>query len=230
MSEREAVLRRSADEILEASATRVAIDGVDGAGKTTFADELADALAPDGREVIRVSADDFLNPRAVRYAPGRWSPEGFFLDSYDYAALDRCVLRPLAPGGSRRFRRRAFDLEADAPLDAPEEIAAAGGILVLDGLFLHRDEPRGAWDYSVFLDVAFAVSVARCAARGTTWASPDVDAPSNRRYVGGQEIYLSQVLAATPGHPRDRQQRAGRPGDHALKPRSHRSFTGVNRG
>jgi uridine kinase len=192
MSVRDAVLRRIADEILDANVMRVAIDGVDGAGKTTFANELADALAPGERQVIRVSADDFLNPRAVRYERGRWSPEGFFLDSYDYAALDRCVLRPLAHGGSRRFRRRAFDLEADAPVDAPEEIAAADAILVLDGLFLHRDELRGAWDYSLFLDVPFAVSVARCAARGTGSASPDVDDPSNRRYVGGQELYLSR--------------------------------------
>ena len=45
------MLRCVAEEILSVSATtvtRVAVDGVDGAGKTTFADELADALGPRG--------------------------------------------------------------------------------------------------------------------------------------------------------------------------------------
>jgi uridine kinase len=190
------VLRRIADEVLglggAATVTRVAVDGVDGAGKTVFADELAGVLEPSGRQVIRVSADDFLNPRAVRYRLGRTSPEGFFLDSYDYAALHRWVLDPLAPGGSRRFRRRAFDLDADRPVEVDEEHAAGDAILVLDGLFLHRDDLHRLWDYSVFLEVPFTVSLARCAARGTTSASPDPAAPSNRRYVGGQQIYLSR--------------------------------------
>jgi uridine kinase len=193
--DRDAALRSIAGELLAIRArgvTRVAVDGVDGAGKTVFADELAEALKPSGRQVIRVSADDFLNPRAVRYRRGRTSPEGFFLDSYDYESLRQRVLAPLSPGGSRRYRRRAFDLAADAPVDAAEEAADADAILVLDGLFLHRDELWELWDYSIFLDVAFAVSVARCAARGTSWASPDVDDASNRRYVMGQRIYLSR--------------------------------------
>jgi hypothetical protein len=55
---------------------RIAIDGVDGAGKTTFADELAFALLKSGRPIIRASTDDFHNPRAARYRRGKRSPEG----------------------------------------------------------------------------------------------------------------------------------------------------------
>ena len=40
----------------------------------------------------------------------------------------------------------------------------------------------------MFLDVAFAVSVARCAQRDGT--SPDVAAAASRRYVEGQKLYL----------------------------------------
>jgi len=68
---------------MEPDVLRVGIDGVDGAGKTTFADELAAALAPFGRPVIRAGVDGFHHPRAVRYRRGRESPEGFFRDSYD---------------------------------------------------------------------------------------------------------------------------------------------------
>lgn len=53
---RRAVLAQVAQAILAQSAARilrVAVDGVDGAGKTTFADELRDALIPSGRPLIR---------------------------------------------------------------------------------------------------------------------------------------------------------------------------------
>src|ERR671937_1286035 len=55
---------------------RVAIDGVDAAGKTTLADELAPVLRRRGREVVRASIDGFHRPRAERYRRGELSPEG----------------------------------------------------------------------------------------------------------------------------------------------------------
>jgi len=41
----------------------VATDGVDGSGKTTFADALALPISRRGRAVIRASVDGFHNPR-----------------------------------------------------------------------------------------------------------------------------------------------------------------------
>lgn len=54
---------------LPASRALVAIDGTDGSGKSTRADQLARHLGP--RPVVVVHADDFLNPSAVRHARGR---------------------------------------------------------------------------------------------------------------------------------------------------------------
>lgn len=175
---------------------RVGIDGVDGAGKTTFADALATHLAASGRPCVRVRADDFLNARAVRYRLGRHSPEGFFRDSYDLARLLDDVLEPFAPSGSGRYRDRALDLASDTPLDPPWEQATPGTALVLDGMFLHRDELVGVWDVSVFLDVPFAETARRMAARDGS--SPHPEHPSLRRYVEGQRLYLSTCA------PRDR--------------------------
>ena len=53
----------------------VAVDGVDGAGKTYFADALAEALRRAGHTVFRASIDGFHNTRALRYARGATSPE-----------------------------------------------------------------------------------------------------------------------------------------------------------
>lgn len=166
---------------------------VDGAGKTTFADELADALRALGRDVLRASVDGFHHPRERRYRLGRNSPEGFYRDSYDHAALWRVLLDPLGPGGSGRYRTAVFDVDRNVPVQVPGRHAPAGSVLIVDGLFLHRPELRDAWDDSVFLRVPFEVSVPRGAARGPGYGSPDPEAPSNRRYIGGNRLYFSEA-------------------------------------
>lgn len=176
------------DRLPATGIVRVAIDGVDGAGKTHFADELAALLQASGRTAIRASVDGFHHPRAVRYQRGRTSPEGFFLDSYDYNHLKAVLLDPLSPGGSRRYKVAVFDHRSDTLIPAAERVASAGNILVFDGIFLHRPELRPYWDYSIFLEVRFSVSIPRAAQRGE--GSSDPAAPENHRYVQGQELYL----------------------------------------
>ena len=188
---RRAVLDRVARAVLAlppAGTVRVGIDGIDGAGKTTLADELRDRLASSGRPVIRASVDGFHHPKPVRYRRGRYSPEGFYRDSYDYAALHRLLLDPLGPGGPGRFRRAIFDVDADAAVDAPEECAAPGSILLLDGIFLHRPELRGVWDLSVFLRVEWTQNHRLRGAPGAV----DLEAPVTRRYLDGQRLYFRE--------------------------------------
>ena len=88
---------------------RVAIDGVDAAGKSTLAGELASRLP----EAIRLSADDFLRPPEERYRQGRSSPVGYYEDSFDHSRLRRAVLASnalLLVDGIFLLRRELNDL------------------------------------------------------------------------------------------------------------------------
>jgi uridine kinase len=188
-------LRRLAAAIVELHPNRivrVAIDGVDGAGKTTLADALAPLVAEQGRSAIRASVDDFHHPRALRYARGRHSPDGYYLDSYDYDSFRQLLLEPLGPGGSGRYVAKSFDLDNDRPFDPLTQQAPPAATLIVDGIFLHRAELRSFWDLSVFLKVDFDVSVPRGAQRGPAYDPPDAAAPLNQRYVGGQMRYFSE--------------------------------------
>jgi uridine kinase len=188
---RSALIDRLAERIVGivcAHPVRVAIDGVDGVGKTTFADELEPVVASHGRPVIRASIDSFHNPRSVRYRLGRNSPEGFFRDSFNYSALTGVLLEPLGPGGSRRYRRAVFEYRTDSELTTPVETAGEDAILLFDGVFLHCPELRSYWECSIFLDAPFEVTIARAAARDGS--SSDVAAPENQRYIEGQRLYL----------------------------------------
>ena len=193
MLERQRLISRIAADINRLPSNRVirvGIDGVDGAGKTTFANEIADELELLGRTVIRATVDGFHNPRIIRYQRGRTSPEGFFHDSYNYAALKTLLLDPLSPNGSGRYRLAVFDQLTDKPVSADEEQAYPGAVLVFDGIFLHRQELRTYWDFSIFLDVRFEVSIPRGARRGIGFGSADPESVEYARYVEGQKLYL----------------------------------------
>jgi uridine kinase len=171
---------------------RVAIDGVDAAGKTTFANELVQPLEKLGRHVIRASLDGFHNPRIIRYRRGRHSPEGCFFDSFDYNALKTHLLEPLGPDASLQYRTGIFDFRTDSFVDSPQYRAHLDSILLLDGVFLLRSELVDCWDLAIFLHVDFDVAVERAAQRDRALfgTAENTKARYWKRYVPGQRIYL----------------------------------------
>ena len=174
---------------------RVAIDGVDAAGKTSLADELVAPLKELGLPVIRVSIDRFHNSASVRKQRGADSPEGYYRDSFNYAGLIEAVLAPLGPGGTGRFRRAIFDYRTDAAVDAPCEEAPARAVLLFDGVFLLRPELRAYWDFSIFVHADFATTVGRAERRDreSFGSASEVRRKYQARYVPGQQLYLREV-------------------------------------
>lgn len=173
---------------------RVGIDGCDAAGKSTLADDLVLPLSALGRPVLRASIDGFHNPSATRYQRGRGSPEGYFFDSFDNAAVVRELLGPLGPGGSRLYRPAIFDCRHDRPLVASVFVAQPDAVLLFDGVFLHRDELFSFWDYSLFLDVDFETALHRAEVRdlGLLGSVASVRALYEQRYIPGQKLYISR--------------------------------------
>lgn len=188
-SSRREVLAEVADLVVQymrAPVTRVAVDGIDGAGKTIFANELAGVLRERDRLVIRASADGFHHPREIRYRRGRASPLGYYLDSFDYARLRSLLLDPLSPGGTGSYVPAVHDVASERMVDIEPQQAPDGSILVFDGVFVHRPELVGYWDCSIFLRVDRSIAVERMRHRDGA-----VDATLERhRYAEGQRLYL----------------------------------------
>lgn len=179
---------------------RVCIDGIDAAGKTTLADELALYLQLKDREIIRVSADNFHNPASVRKSQGDLSPQGFYKDSFNDKALIQHVLKPLSPGGNRLYHTSTFDLEKDKPALSPQKQASQDAILLIDGIFLLRPALVNYWDLSIYLDISFENSTRRGTLRDANLlgSSANAERRYRLRYNPGQKLYLLEV------HPLDR--------------------------
>jgi uridine kinase len=198
-TERYAVLHDLAERVVAlrpGERVAVAVDGVDGAGKTVLADQLAEVIggldAP--RAVLRLSIDGFHRPRAQRIARGR-GPETFYEDSYDYDAFRRVVVEPFRHG--EPVTPAVHDVDADAPVRPDPVDVGPDTVLLVDGIFLQRAELADVWDAAVWVDVPFTVSVPRGNDRFGDGHDPDPEADSNRRYVGGQRLYLADAEPRT---------------------------------
>ena len=122
--------------------TRFAVDGIDCAGKTTFADRLGELLGAS-----RLSVDDFLRPREERYARGELSGEGYYRDSHDHARFRNAVVaarEPLVADGIFLQRPELNDLwDVRIWLDVPFDVAL-GRALVRDAATM--DDPRTRYE------------------------------------------------------------------------------------
>lgn len=190
------LIERLANAVGELSTSRarvlVAIDGPDAAGKTTLADQLADQLAERLTvPAFRASIDGFHQPRERRHRRGGLSPEGYYRDSFDDAALTSECLRPFRDGGSE-VRLATYDYRVDAQTDAHRPtVVPPRAVLVFDGVFLLRERLRELWTMAVYVRITPEESLRRARIRDLELfgSRAEVDRRYLARYLPGQVLY-----------------------------------------
>ncbi|HEV8297589.1 MAG TPA: hypothetical protein VGQ20_09835 [Acidimicrobiales bacterium] len=217
MTDRASVLTTLAARLLRVRAphaVRVAIDGVDGSGKTVLADELQPLIETAGRRCHRASIDDFRFPgHRDRSARGEFTPQSYLDTSYDYRALREQLLTPLGLPGTHRCLLALWDAYHDVAAERWNDIDDHAIVLV-DGIFLLHDALRASWDYVIWLDTDLETALERARARDITWAPSDDEIV--RRYTQrnfpAHDLYVAESNAPAvadafidnrdPGHPR----------------------------
>lgn len=133
----------------------VAVDGQSGAGKTTFAAELAAAVTAAGGSVYVVHTDDLLDG---------WDDQFTFWERL----MDQ-IVEPLRAGKVAAYRR--YDWIAERFVDEYTEVPAAE-VVIIEGVSTARAAMRAVADLTVFIGVPVEVAWARLAARDPAEAMP----------------------------------------------------------
>lgn len=158
----------------KAKPVRIAINGIEGTGKTVFATALTTFINQSGNHAMQVSIDGFHFNKAHRYKQGRNSAKGYYEDSYDEQGfVDKVLIRSQETPAS--IYMASHDLETDeyldqTPMSIPDDI-----ILITDGAYLFKPIYRPHWDIKIYLKTDFGTALQRGAER---------DAPS----LGGFEV------------------------------------------
>lgn len=181
------IVDRVVDEARQHRRCLVAVDGVGASGKTTFAAALAEGFST--RTVVVLHVDDFFNPPEIRHRKGRHSPEGFWLDTYDYDAFISTALVPFRSSADHPHRTHSFDRATGLAVTPEPTFAPYDAVVLVEGTFLHRDKLMGFWDHSIYLDVPLEVASERMAVRdGLT---TNAQRALLHRYTGAQRIYFN---------------------------------------
>lgn len=173
---------------------RVGIDGVCGAGKSTFARQLIAEVEASGRVVVLVDSDGFHNVRQRRYSQGRASARGYYEDAYDFESLAERVLRPLGPGGDRRYATKVHDLATDAVVEDATGFAPADAVVIFDATFIQCETLAGLWDEVIYLHADEQVALDRGIARDSdALGGPQAAREAyETRYMAACRLYLRE--------------------------------------
>ncbi len=135
----QALVRLIGERCLErAGRLRVAIDGPAAGDPRALADRTALWLRENGRPAAVVDLEDFQLPASRRFETGRDDPDSYASRWFDYAALGREVLDPLAPGARTpsSWLPRLHDVRTDRAVRGAREQAQPGLVLLVSGPML----------------------------------------------------------------------------------------------
>ncbi|MDE6730526.1 MAG: uridine kinase [Oscillospiraceae bacterium] len=131
----------------------IGIDGLGGAGKSTISGLLEDYFRSKNYPIFVLHVDDFIHPRAVRYNPDvpEWKCYYHLQWRYDY--LIQNVMKPLRNGQDFNDSIEFYDKENDHYF-LKQVTIPVGSLVILEGIFLQREELRDMFDYMIYLDIS----------------------------------------------------------------------------
>lgn len=169
----------------------VGIDGINAAGKTTFATAFAEQLVAGGSDAHVVHVDDFHHPREFRYRSGH-DGEAFLSRYIDFDRLVTDVLAPLRETRHLDVRLGLIDVYAhDAPLTRVFSLGP-DSIVLVEGIFLLQAAMRQYFDLTIFLDISFTTSISRGRDRWRHLEPDETERRFRTKYLPGQELYMAR--------------------------------------
>ena len=168
----------------------IGIDGLGGAGKSTISGLLEDYFRSKNYPVFVLHVDDFIHPRAVRYNPDVVEWECYYHLQWRYDYLIQNVMKPLRNGQVFNRQIEFYDKENDSYFSRQVTIPV-GSIVILEGIFLQREELLGMFDYRIYLDISEETRLQRVLKRdGYIGSQQQIRHKYENRYFPAERIYI----------------------------------------
>ena len=173
---------------------RVAINGIEGTGKTTFAANLVIYLETQNLSAFHISIDGFHFNKKLRYRQGRNSAKGYYEDSYDEVAFVEMVLQR-SQGSLPEYIEATHDLKTDDYLNLQPNSIPNDAVLVTDGCYLFKPIFNEYWDLRIYLKTDFDTALERAAQRDKEVLGGYEEAKHKfaSRYHLASKRYISEV-------------------------------------
>ena len=158
----------------------VGIDGVGGAGKSTFARSLKAAHGSVSDDATIVRMDDFFRPSSQQRT--RLINDNFVNGGIDWKRLRDQVILPIKenqPGGYQRYDWPSCTLQEWHVVDV-------GGILIIEGVYANRRELALLYDYRIWIECPRPLRLSRGLARDGEQARDRWESdwmPTEDRYI-----------------------------------------------
>jgi phosphoglycolate phosphatase len=169
----------------------IGITGIDASGKTTFTQSLAGFLESSGERVQIINLDDFHNPRHIRFC-GVDQVDSYHSNAFDLKQLVSKLLVPLRERGELSTDLTLLDLQTDQYSVRKHFEIDRNTVVLLEGVFLFREELSPFIDLEVFLEIPFVESLRRATARDVPIFGSQILARYEERYFPAQRRYLAE--------------------------------------
>lgn len=173
----------------------IGIDGLGGAGKSTISEAVYGQLCRDGYNVTLLHIDDFIHPRSVRYNDNYTEWECYYNIQWRYDYLVDEVIQPIK-SGVFKDTIELYDKENDTYYLSNADISA-GSIVIVEGVFLQREELCNLFDFMIYIDISESVRLERVLERdGYIGDKEQIKEKYDNRYFPAERYYVEKCLPA----------------------------------
>lgn len=188
----EELLTRFSEETIRKRPFIVGIDGLGGAGKTSFSKKLEEELKSRGHEVITLHMDDYIVEAKKRYGTGHEEWEEYYFLQWDIRLLETELFKKLRENSHTLFLP-LYDKMMDT-LSMQELNVLTTSIILIEGIFLQRQEWRSYFDFMFYMDYPKNVRAERVLNRDAYIGNYEERLDKyERRYWVAEEKYIHNL-------------------------------------
>lgn len=169
----------------------IGVDGLGGAGKTTFVEEVKRKLKEEHCLVEVIYLDDHIVEKEKRYDTGHPEWYEYVHLQWDSSELVNCLFTPLHQGNCLNLP--FYDKVTDSITYKKMDVLA-NRIVLIEGIFLQRNEWRQFFDSVIFLNCPFEVRKERVLTRDAYIGNDQERLKKyTERYWPGEQHYLETI-------------------------------------